>query len=256
MPTDLQPGLPYSAVDPHSPIPLYHQIYLDLRQMVQRGVIQPGGMLPPEMEICQTYGVGRQTVRQAIARLVDENIVERFAGRGTFVREQPSHTQFFLDRSFSQQMRELGRVPHSRLLSIGNGLVDADNIPALQIWKGAPSLTIERLRLGDDEPVCYQSSIILSERCPGIEQQDFSNQSLYEILSTRYQLVVTRIDHIVRAVAADEYRAELLNVPEGTPLLFVGTSAYTQDGDIIEHSSSYYRADRYEYSTTQTCCGD
>jgi DNA-binding GntR family transcriptional regulator len=110
-------SLPYAAVDPHSPIPLYHQIYLDLKQMIQREIISIGDMLPPELEICQAYGVGRQTVRQAIARLVDENLVERFAGRGTFVREQPDRIQFFLDRSFSQQMREMGRVPHSRVLS-------------------------------------------------------------------------------------------------------------------------------------------
>ncbi|RPJ18477.1 MAG: GntR family transcriptional regulator, partial [Chloroflexi bacterium] len=170
--------LPYSSVDPHSPIPLYHQIYLDLRQLVQHGLIPPGGMLPPEMEICQAYNVGRQTVRQAIARLVDEDLVERFAGRGTFVRAQPSHTQFFLDRSFSQQMRELGRVPHSRLLSIENGTVNASLIPALQGYNGQACVTLERLRLGDDEPICHQTSTVLSERCPGIEKQDFENQSL------------------------------------------------------------------------------
>jgi GntR family transcriptional regulator len=255
MPTDVQTTLPYSTVDPHSPIPLYHQIYLDLRQMIQRGIILPGGLLPPEMEVCQAYGVGRQTVRQAIARMVDEDLVERFAGRGTFVRAQSSHTQFFLDRSFSQQMRELGRVPNSRLLSIETSTVDSENIPALTKWKGAPCLIIERLRLGDDEPICHQNSIVLAERCPGIQQQDFSNQSLYEVLSARYQLVVTRIDHVVRAIAADEYRAEILSVLEGTPLLFVGTSAFTEDGNTIEYSASYYRADRYEYSTTQTSRG-
>ncbi|HWQ83072.1 MAG TPA: GntR family transcriptional regulator [Anaerolineales bacterium] len=245
-------SLPYAAVDPHSPVPLYYQIYLDLRQMIQREVIPPDGMLPPEMEICQAYNVGRQTVRQAIARLVDEQFVERFAGRGTFVRAQPSHTQFFLDRSFTQQMRELGRQPHSRLLRIETGVIDAGINPALNDWHGHACLTIERLRLGDNEPICQQSSTVLLDRCPGIEQVDFSNQSLYEVLSTRYQLAVTRIDHVVRAVAADGYRADLLEVPEGTPLLFVDTRAYTEGGGLIEHSASYYRADRYEYSTTQT----
>ena len=246
--------LPFSTVDPHSPVPLYHQIHLDLRQMIQRGLIPPSGMLPPEMEICQAYNVGRQTVRQAIARLVDEDLVERFAGRGTFVRSQPSHTQFFLDRSFSQQMREMGRVPNSRVLSIQSEIVDAEVIPALQGYNEVPCVTLERLRLGDDEPICHQVTTVLSERCPGIEHLDFSSQSLYEVLVTRYQLVIQRIDHVVRAVAADEYRAELLKIDEGTPLLFVGTTTYLDDENIIEHSASYYRADRYEYSTTQTCC--
>jgi GntR family transcriptional regulator len=247
-------ALPYAEVDSKSPVPLYHQIYLDLRQMIQNGVIPPGGMLPPEMEICQAYNVGRQTIRQAIARLVDDDLIERFAGRGTFVRQQPSHTQFFLDRSFSQQMRELGREPHSRTLSAEMGTVNAENVPTLQALKGQPCFVIERLRLGDDEPICHQTSTVLVERCPGIEEQDFTNQSLYEILSTKYHLIINRIDHVVRAVAADEYRAELLNVAEGDPLLFVGTTTYLDDGEIIEHSASYYRADRYEYSTTQTCC--
>ncbi|HLO28413.1 MAG TPA: GntR family transcriptional regulator [Anaerolineales bacterium] len=246
--------LPYSQVDAHSPIPLYHQIYLDLRQMIQHGLILPGGLLPPEMEICQAYNVGRQTVRQAIARLVDEDLVERFAGRGTFVRAQSSHTQFFLDRSFSQQMRELGRVPHSRVLSIQSSSVDSNLTPTLSESNGRPCLTLERLRLGDDEPICHQISTVLSERCPGIEIQDFENQSLYEILAAQYHLVIQRIDHVVRATAADGYRADLLNIPEGTPLLFVGTTSYLDDGQVIEHTASYYRADRYEYSTTQTCC--
>jgi len=221
--------------------------------MIQRELILPGEMLPPEMDICQAYGIGRQTVRQAIARLVDEGVVERFAGRGTFVREQTSHIQFFLDRSFSQQMREMGRKPYSRLLGQRAGTVDLD-VPALQVYQGKPCLTLERLRLGDAEPICHQISTILSERCPGIDGQDFANQSLYEALATRYQLAISRIDHVVRAVAADEYRAELLEVEEGTPLLFVGTTAYLDDDALIEYSASYYRADRYEYSTTQTCC--
>jgi GntR family transcriptional regulator len=249
-------SLPYFPVDPHSPVPLYHQIYLDLRQMIQRGVIPPAGMLPPEMEICQAYNVGRQTVRQALARLVDEDLVERFAGRGTFVRTQPSHTQFFLDRSFSQQMRELGRVPRSQLLSLQMTGVDSGLMPALQGYNGLPCLLLERLRLGDGEPICHQTSTILSGRCPGIDTQDFENKSLYEILSSSYHLNIQRIEHVVRAVAADEYRADLLKVEPATPLLFVGTTAYLENGEIIEHSASHYRADRFEYRTTHTCCDE
>ncbi len=253
MTAEEQCALPYTQVDPHSPIPLYYQVYLDLRQMIQHGIILPGGILPPEMEICQAYSVGRQTVRQAIARLVDEDLVERFAGRGTFVREQPSHIQFFLDRSFSQQMREMGRIPRSQLLSMQPGAVGAD-VPPLQAYLDKSCLRLERLRLGDSEPICHQVSTILSERCPGIEQHDFATQSLYETLATYYHLTINRIDHVVRAVASDEYRAELLKVQEGTPLLFVGTTTYLDNGELIEYSSSYYRADRYEYRTTHTRC--
>ncbi len=244
--------LPYASVEPHSPIPLYHQIYLDLRHMIQHEVLSAGDMLPPETDICQAYGVGRQTVRQAIARLVDENMLERFAGRGTFVRSKPDFIQFFLDRSFSQQMREMGMTPHSLVLSKQPGVVELD-VTALQHAQGQPCLTLERLRLGGDVPICHQISTILTERCPGIEDYDFSNSSLYETFASRYQLNISRIDHVVRAIAADEYRVDLLKVEEGTPLLYVGTSTYLEGDELVEYSSSYYPGDRYDFRTTQTC---
>ena len=93
--------LPLKPADSQSPIPLYYQISLDLQQLIKDQTIPPGATLPPEIEISQAYGVGRQTVRKAIARLVDSNLVERFAGRGTFVRDQNKRASFHLDRSFS-----------------------------------------------------------------------------------------------------------------------------------------------------------
>ncbi|MFZ5808483.1 MAG: GntR family transcriptional regulator [Chloroflexota bacterium] len=242
--------IPYSPVDPHSPVPLYHQIYLDLRRMIYRGLLSRDQMLPPEFEICRAYNVGRQTVRQAIGRLVDEGLVERYAGRGTFVRAIPNPVQFFLDRSFTQQMRELGRTPKSKVLHSALGVVETNPPAPLAHHVGEPCLILERIRLGDDEPICHQTSIVLTERCPGIEMVDFSTHSLYEVITAQYQLVINQIDHVVRAVAADSSQAGLLEVKVGTPLLFVGTTTYLDEGDVIEYSSSYYRADRYEYRTT------
>lgn len=246
--------LPIIAVDGRSPVPLYHQIHQDLRRMILSGILPPEAVLPPEVEICQAYGVGRQTVRQAIARLVDENLVERYAGRGTFVRSQSKRMQFLLDRSFTQQMREMGLHAHSRVLCMESGWMDEEAPRAVWRWRGEPCMNLERLRFGDQEPICYQATTILIRRCPAIQRFDFGQFSLYEILAREYQLTITRIDHVVRAMAADDYRAELLEIQPGSPLLYVGTTAYLEDGTLIEFSASSYRADRYEYSTTQTCC--
>ena len=245
-------AIPYAQVDPKSPVPLYHQVYLDLRSIIQNGLIPAGGMFPTEMELCEIYAVGRQTIRHAIARLVDDNLLERFAGRGTFVQAQPAHTQFFLDRSFSQQMRELGREPRSITLSSNQDMINLDVNAALRSLNEKSGFVLERLRLGGEEPICHQTTTVVLEQCPGIENVDFTNQSLYEVLTKRFNLVITRIDHLVRAVAADEYRAELLKIAVGDPVLLVITTAYIEGDEIIEYSVSYYRADKYEYSTIET----
>jgi GntR family transcriptional regulator len=244
--------LPISVVDSHSPVPLYHQIYLDLKQMIQQEIVPPGSTLPPELDICQAYGVGRQTVRMAIARLVDDNLVERYAGRGTFVKSQADRLKFYLNRSFTQQAIEMGYRPHSKLICQEGSTLDKTYPAVFEKFADAPCLNIERLRYGDHLPICYQSTTVLTQDCPGIEKHDFSHESLYEVLATHYRMIIHSIDYTVRAVAADEYRAELLNVQAGAPLLFVATSAFLEDGHLVESTASYYRADRYEYTTTQT----
>lgn len=246
--------LPISPVDPHSPIPLYHQIYLDLKRLVQGEVLTPGSLLPPELEICHAYGVGRQTVRMAIARLVSENLVERYAGRGTFIKSSSERMKFYLDRSFTQQMLELGYQPHSKILNIKSGTVDSAYPEALHKYAGAACLDLIRLRYGNDEPVSIQATTVLTELCPDLADHDFTRSSLYDILAREYRLVITEIRHLVRAVPADKRQSELLQVLAGSPLLFVDTTALLEDKRVIECTRSYYRGDRYEYSTTHICC--
>jgi GntR family transcriptional regulator len=246
--------LPFQAVDQQSPVPLYYQISLDLCRMIEEQIIPPGSILPPEIEICQAYGVGRQTIRRAIARLVDDNLVDRYAGKGTFVRDHAERASFHLDRSFSQHVRDLGMTPSSKILCQEENIIATDAPHQLQTQIGKACLKLERVRFGDQDPICYQSATILTNRCPKLIDHNFDQESLYEILAKDYGLIITRIEHLIRAVAADDYRADLLKVDPGTPLLFVTTTAYLENGEIIELNASHYRADRYEYRTAEERC--
>jgi GntR family transcriptional regulator len=210
--------------------------------------------LPPEIEICQAYDVSRQTVRQAIARLVDDNLVNRRAGRGTFVRDQAELASFHLDRSFSQHVRDLGMSPSSKILCQEGGVIDEDSPQGLQKYLGNSCLYLERVRFGDQEPICYQSTTVITEHCPRLINYDFGRDSLYGVLANNFGMIITRIEHLIRAVAADDYRADLLGIDPGAPLLFVTTTAYLENGEVVEMTLSHYRADRYEYRTAEERC--
>jgi DNA-binding GntR family transcriptional regulator len=95
---------------------------------------------------------------------------------------------------------------------------------------------------------------VLINKCAGIELHNFAEESLYEILAREYQLPIVQIQHVVRAVASTPQQAEMLDVSPGVPLLFVATTAFLENREIIECSESFYRADLYEYSTTQKIC--
>jgi GntR family transcriptional regulator len=238
-----------SRIDPASPIPLYYQVEHDLRRLINEGELMPGMSLPAEMDLSSKYGVSRQTIRQALARLAADDLISRGAGRGTFVKPKPDRTRFYLDRSFTQQMAEMGRQAHSIILEQDAGTIDHRDPKALQGASGSACFRLSRLRFGDDEPIGIQHVTILTERCPGLDRHNFAAHSLYEILSREYNLMISAIRHTITAEAADIEQARLLQIETGTPLLVVNTTCFLDTSQVIEHTSSYYRADRYEYST-------
>jgi GntR family transcriptional regulator len=244
--------LAFKPVDHKSPIPLYHQIETDLRGLIKSGQLEPGDILPPELELSRVYGVGRQTIRMALSRLATADVIARQAGRGTFVKSPPDQMKFYLDRSFTRQIADMGMKPRSKVIETATGIIgeDVPNVEGVQ--DGARYFLLTRLRLGDGQPIGLQSATIIADLCPGIENLDFNKRSLYDVLSNEFQLVISQIEHTVSAALADEFQAKTLKIHVNDPLLLVKTNAFLDSGQLIEFTTTYYRADKYEYSTTHT----
>ena len=242
-------SLSLGTLSEDTPVPLYHQIELDLRRLIAMGQLKPDDILPPEHELCRAYAVGRHTVRMALARLVADGLIERQAGRGTFVKAVSDKQEFHLDRSFTRHLADMGIQAHSRVLRAWVGLPHQALPKPLQGRTDANYFCLDRLRLGGDEPIGLQSTAVIADLCPGIETFDFGERSLYDVLATVYKLEITQITHSISAVIADAQQASLLQVLLSSPLLLVKTTAYLDTDQIIEFTISYYRADKYEYST-------
>ncbi|MEX0600765.1 MAG: GntR family transcriptional regulator [Rhodothermales bacterium] len=241
--------LPISNVDKSADRPLYEQVAADLRRLIDAGDLTAGAALPAEMDLADRYGVSRHTIRAALAELEAEDRISRSAGRGTFVKQRRAPTTFYLDRSFTRHMEETGRRAHTELLREETGTVEANAPAPLSDRIGSRCLKLARLRFGDDEPIALQHAVILMSRCPGVEAFDWADRSLYEVLARRYELVITRIEHAIGVSSADRRQALLLNVEPGAPLLRIVTSSFLEGDELIECTTSYYPADRYEYRT-------
>jgi GntR family transcriptional regulator len=74
------------------PVPLHHQVYLDLSSAMDDGEWKPGDRLPTERELAERYGCSLITVRRALSELVREGRIERTRGRGTFVLQATPRT--------------------------------------------------------------------------------------------------------------------------------------------------------------------
>jgi GntR family transcriptional regulator len=229
--------------------PKYHRLEADLRRRMSAGEYAVGSVLPPEHELSRMYGVSRHTVRAALGRMQADRLIERGAGRGTFVLPQHDRVRFYLDRSFTQQMAELGLVASSRVLQAETGVITEDDPDPLRRQQGASCFRLTRIRMGGSEPIGVQRTTVLTRRCPDFETHDFARESVYEVLARHYQLMAKEIHHSVGAAIANAREAKLLGTRRGDPLLLVNTTALLEGGEILEYTASRYRADRYEYST-------
>lgn len=251
-PTDSSTSLDIRPIDENSPIPLYQQVRYDLLNMLQSEQLKPGQMLPTEHELAEAYHVSRQTIRQAIGDLAASNLLERTPGRGTTVLSGRNRLKFFLDKSFAQQIVEMGLKPHSEVLRQKETVIDSASPQTLRHKRGSSALELIRLRFGNETPIGLQYTTIITDLCPDLGMHDFNQEaSLYNLILTKYKLPIARIDQTISAVIADEWHKNLLKVTQEIPLLLVNTTAYLENGEPLEASTSYYRADKYEFSVSQ-----
>jgi GntR family transcriptional regulator len=238
-----------ARVNPYDVVPKYHQLYDILRQKIAGGEWQPHEAIPSERELESLYNVSRTTVRQAINLLVTEGFLYREHGRGTFVARPKLQHSLHLLTSFTDDMRQRGLKPGQRLLSLEHVEPSAWIRQQLDLPpEMSEVLKVERLRLGDDEPIGLHVAYLPLDGGQALSAHDLDEAgSLYELLESRFNLIPVEADETLEATAADEREARLLQVPVGSPLLLIERTTWSQQRRPIEFVKMLYRADRYKY---------
>jgi GntR family transcriptional regulator len=234
-----------SPLDKELPVPLYHQLKCALITAIEAGEWQSGQQLPNEGKLAETFGVSKVTVRQALRDLSDVGYVRREQGRGTFVSRPKLGKGPRELTSFSEEMRRHHLTASSRILECFETSASDRVAEALQIPASEPVFTLKRLRMADAEPMALQTAHIPLRLAPDLTEADLENESLYEVLNSRYGLQASRARETYSAVSVDPAPSELLRVPAGSPVLAVERVTYLATGKPFEFVQSLIRSDRY-----------
>jgi GntR family transcriptional regulator len=229
------------------PVPLHHQVYLDLRAALDNGEWRPGDLLPPERQLAGRYGCSLITVRRALSELTRENRISRTRGRGTTVLPPRIERDFGGTLSFAEEMQARGLSPETRLVAARPESAAEVVAEALRIEPGSPTLYLERLRLAGGEPLLLEQVHLPAERFPGLLASDLEHGSLYDLLSARYGTRISRAREALEPVLLRTREARLLGRAPRTPALLVEGTAFGQDGTPVEYARSYVRGDRTRY---------
>ncbi len=233
-----------SLIDPYSTEPLYYQLKEILRKNILAGVWKAGDKIPTEKELSETFGVSTAVVRQAVSLLVNEGFLVKRQGKGTFVvdtrvRQGPRKLS-----SFSEEMAAMGLKASSIVLEKGIKEADEKISKALQIQPKTRVIMVKRLRLANDEPLGIQTFYIPEYMVPDFLQNDLT-QSLYELLETKYGIVIKSAYEKYYATILDKYECKLLKVKWPFAGFIVERSAFDATGSPVEYTESVIRSDKY-----------
>jgi GntR family transcriptional regulator len=229
------------------PIPFHHQVYLDLRGAIDRGEWRPGDRLPPERELAIRYGCSLITVRRALTELARERRLARTPGRGTFVQRPRIDRDLAEEKSFTEEMQVRGLDPETRLVGARPESAGESVANALRLEVGSPTLYLERLRLADGEPLLLEQVHLPAEQFPGLLASDLEHNSLYDLLTRRYDTHITRARETLEPVLLRAREARLLGRPPRSPALLVEGIAFAASGIPVEFGRTYVRGDRTRY---------
>ncbi|SED92524.1 GntR family transcriptional regulator [Ruania alba] len=227
---------------------LHQKMYQELRSQIDNGSLRDGEQLPTELELAERFDVSRGTARHAVTRLVNEGLVVRTAGRGTFVATRRlTYTAREL-LGFTEQIRASGRVPSSRVVAVG--IIDSEKAagggPDLFL-SGTKLLSIERVRQANDEPVALERLLLPWPRFAGLRDLDLASVSIYdtleELFGVRLQIGVFELD----IADLDSRQSGLLHEPTGTSSFLMQGTVVDQDEQPIVSVRSLYRRSHYTF---------
>ena len=228
--------------------PLYQQIKALLLQGLDRGEWKPGEAIPSELELAARFQVSQGTVRKAIDELAAENLLLRRQGKGTFVATHNEAKVRFRFLRLTPDDAE-STVSGSRILECRRLRAPADVAASLELRSGDTVLNLRRVLSFDDSPTILDDIWLPGASFKGLTADLLaSNRSpLYALFESEYGVSMVRAEEKIRAVAASEAQAELLEIPVGHPLLQVERVSFTYGDRPMELRRGAYLTERFHY---------
>lgn len=222
--------------------PIYMRLANTLRQRITAGEIVTGDALPSERDLCDILGASRVTVRRAIETLIDEGLIVRKQGSGTYVAPRIEAATSYLG-SFSEDATARGETTRTIWMTKAHDAASPEEARMLELAVGAQVARLSRVRLAGGEPLAIENAIVPAAFLPDIAALD---DSLYAALALNGHRPVTGTQKI-RASLATATEAGLLSMSENAEILRIERLTRLADGRPVEFTRSAYRGDRYDF---------
>ena len=234
-------------INKKSSIPYYRQLAELLRHDIS--VNQPGKTgvvaLPSENELAEQHGITRATVRHAMDVLERDGKIYRVKGKGAFAVKHRIEPQLMRLVSITELMEQRGWPLATWFISLIQMPAPPHIASVLEIGLEENIYELKRLHVVENIPLSIQTAYLPARLCPKLEDNDLTD-SLYRILEIRYDLLMWAGQETLRARAATQSEARLLQVKPGTPVMYSERVSYASTGVPVEYLEAVWRGDKYD----------
>ena len=231
-------------LDQNSIVPLYKQLKDRIKEAIMNGELRPNQKIPSELELSQTYQISRITVRNAISELVDEELLEKKQGKGTFVCTPRIDAR---SPTFTIMCKSNGKVPSSRIIEKCLQPASERDIRELNLNPGEKVIYLLRVLSADGEPVMVEHNFF-PERFSMLLQADLSDTSLYAFLREECGVHFGSGSYkSIQIAEPTEVEAELLGIPLATPMMMCREIVYDHADVPVHRTKQYLLGDRFKY---------
>lgn len=226
--------------------PRHEQISDWLRERIEDGTYEVDEQLPSEKQLGQQFEVSRVTVRRALQTLENEDYIYRRQGLGSFVQDRRAAQGLVRLTDFAQDMARAGLEASSAIVH------HAPESPPSEVavhldTKEAKIMRLDRVRLGDGQPVAFDRTWLPMFYAQLLEGHDLEHETIYQILEAEYDIPVLRGHYRLTAVNADPTVAESLGIEAGEAVLLIERLSLTEGEKRVYFQRRYYRSDRVAY---------
>jgi GntR family transcriptional regulator len=234
------------ARDVTAPTPLYATVRRRLLDDLRDGTWRAGDRLPTEPQLAKRFGVSISTVRKAIDALVNERILLRQAGRGTFVANQNKEETFEPFFQFTDA--------HGRNVTVDAELLAFDLAPPdpdlqMHLRSVGKIARIVNLRHASGQAIMLDRLFVPTEVFPELTREAFVKRSgsIYGFYQEHFGITVVRVEESLTACPADAATAEALGLPPDTPILRIERLAFSFDNRPVEWRQRFVNTAHYAY---------
>jgi DNA-binding GntR family transcriptional regulator/mannitol/fructose-specific phosphotransferase system IIA component (Ntr-type) len=238
------------SVNKKSSQPIYSQLAAWMETRIESGEWGPDHKFPGEVELAETLGVSRGSLRKAMSILIDKGLIIQIHGKGTFVGYPINDTTFTGRLSVYQDLMFMGIPFTTKVLEQRIMPAPEKQALLLDLTPAEGVFYLKRVRHVKGDPLVVQEFFFPASRFGGLMNEDFTHVGMVETVERHYGITLEWANNTISVARAATMLADLLGIKTGDPVLKIETVMYDDAGDKVTAGVSWFRPDKFRLKTT------